>query len=50
MPDDVKTLAVPVLAHRMVLDPEEDFRGTTCEDVVRRVLERVPAPLEPAGR
>lgn len=50
VPDDVKTLAVPVLAHRMVLDPEEDFRGTTCEDVVRRVLERVPVPLEPAAR
>lgn len=50
VPDDVKTLAVPVLAHRMVLDPEEDFRGTTSEDVIRRVLERVPVPLEPAGR
>jgi MoxR-like ATPase len=50
VPDDVKTLAVPVLAHRMVLDPEEDFRGTTTEDVVRRVLERVSVPLEPAGR
>ncbi|MFC7502779.1 AAA family ATPase [Nocardioides sp. CPCC 206347] len=50
VPDDVKTLAVPVLAHRMVLDPEEDFRGTTAEDVVRRVLERVSVPLEPVGR
>lgn len=50
VPDDVKTLAVPVLAHRMVLDPEEDFRGTTTEDVVRRVLERVSVPLEPAAR
>lgn len=50
VPDDVKSLAVPVLAHRMVLDPEEDFRGTTTEDVVRRVLERVSVPLEPAGR
>ncbi|TWH01831.1 MoxR-like ATPase [Nocardioides sp. J9] len=50
VPDDIKTLAVPVLAHRMVLDPEEDFRGTTTEDVVRRVLERVSVPLEPAGR
>jgi MoxR-like ATPase len=32
----------------MVLDPEEDFRGTTTEEVVRRVLERVSVPLEPA--
>lgn len=46
VPDDVKALAVPVLAHRMVLDPEEDFRGTTSEEVVRRVLERVPVPMQ----
>ncbi|WP_435771261.1 AAA family ATPase [Nocardioides sp. SYSU DS0651] len=50
VPDDVKTLAVPVLAHRMVLDPEEDFRGTTAEDVVRRVLDRVAVPQEPVAR
>ena len=29
VPDDVKRLAVVVLAHRMVLDPEEEFRGAT---------------------
>ncbi|MFC5728213.1 MULTISPECIES: AAA family ATPase [Nocardioides] len=50
LPDDVKSLAIPVLAHRIVLDPEEDFRGTTSEDVIRRVLERVHVPQESAAR
>lgn len=44
IPDDVKELAVPVLAHRMVL------RGIsyqlTSEDFIRDLLERVSAPTE----
>jgi MoxR-like ATPase len=46
LPDDIKDLAVPALAHRMVLDPEEEFRGLTAEKVVRRILGTVPAPQE----
>jgi MoxR-like ATPase len=48
LPDDVKTLAEPVLAHRMVLDPEEEFRGTTTTDVLQRILGQLPAPQEAA--
>jgi len=48
LPDDVKTLAEPVLAHRMVLDPEEEFRGTTTTAVLTRILAQVPAPQEAA--
>jgi MoxR-like ATPase len=48
VPDDIKSLAVPVLAHRMVLDPEEEFRGLTSEKVVERILATVPAPQERA--
>jgi MoxR-like ATPase len=44
IPDDIKHLAVCVLAHRMMLDPEEEFRGATAEAVVQRILDRVPAP------
>ncbi len=46
LPDDVKTLAEPVLAHRMVLDPEEEFRGTTTIGVLQRILSQLPAPQE----
>ena len=49
LPDDVKRLVVPVLAHRMVLDPEEEFRGNSAEKVLRRILAEVAAPQERAA-
>lgn len=49
IPDDIKTLAVPVWAHRLVLDPEAEFAGTTAETVVERALASVEAPLARAA-
>ncbi|WP_454111928.1 AAA family ATPase [Microbacterium aurum] len=49
IPDDIKTLAVPVWAHRLVLDPEAEFSGTTAETVVQRALTAVEAPLARAA-
>ncbi len=43
-PDDLRALAVPVLAHRITLDDDAWVRGTHADDVVRRVIDRVPAP------
>jgi len=43
-PDDLRTLAVPVLGHRIALDDDAWVRGTHPDDVVRRVIDRVPAP------
>ncbi|MFC2267237.1 MAG: AAA family ATPase, partial [Peptidiphaga sp.] len=45
LPDDVKTLALPVWAHRIVLDPDAEFGGATREAVVIRALEEVSAPI-----
>jgi MoxR-like ATPase len=54
LPDDVKAVAVPALAHRLVLRPELWVQRVTAEDVVREVLDRVPTPraedLESASR
>ena len=44
LPDDVKALAQPAWHHRIVLDPEAEFRGVTGETIVERVLASVPAP------
>jgi MoxR-like ATPase len=44
LPDDVKTMAVPALAHRLVLRPELWVQRVSAEDVVREVLEAVPTP------
>ncbi|WP_055426872.1 AAA family ATPase [Bifidobacterium aesculapii] len=45
VPDDVKELAVPVLAHRLSLTAEATFAGATQESAVARILEEVPAPV-----
>ncbi|HSJ29683.1 MAG TPA: MoxR family ATPase [Acidimicrobiia bacterium] len=38
LPDDVKRLASPVLAHRLVLDPDARLRRLTSEDLVRSIV------------
>jgi MoxR-like ATPase len=43
-PDDVKAVAVPALAHRLVLRPELWVQRRSSEDVVREILEDVPTP------
>jgi MoxR-like ATPase len=45
-PDDVKVLAEPVLAHRLVLDPEAEFDGVTASSVVSQLLIETPPPSE----
>jgi MoxR-like ATPase len=49
VPDDVKALAVPVLAHRLVLTAEAELGGRTGPDVVREVLASVPVPQPRTG-
>jgi MoxR-like ATPase len=41
LPDDVKRLAQPVLAHRILLTPEAQMEGVQTQAVVREALERV---------
>jgi MoxR-like ATPase len=43
-PDDIRAVALPALAHRVVLKDEAWARGTPATEVVRRVVDRVPAP------
>jgi MoxR-like ATPase len=44
VPDDVKAVAVPALAHRLVLKPELWVQQRAGDDVVRDVLDHVPTP------
>ncbi|MEP6478785.1 MAG: MoxR family ATPase [Rhodoglobus sp.] len=43
-PDDVRDLAVPVLSHRIIVDPESDFAGVKAEDIVSRILVSIEPP------
>jgi len=44
VPDDIKGLAGPALAHRIVVKPEPWIRGVRGEDIVRGVVERTVVP------
>jgi MoxR-like ATPase len=46
VPDDVKILAIPCLAHRIVLDPESEFNGITATDVMVKIISEVLPPTE----
>jgi len=43
-PDDVKTVARPVLRHRLILRPEAEIEGFTTDQCVENVLTAVPVP------
>ncbi len=44
VPDDIKALAGPALAHRVIVKPEPWIRGVRGADVVRGIVERTPVP------
>ncbi len=44
VPDDIKALAEPVLAHRLLVTPEAQLQGITAADALREVLHSVPVP------
>ena len=44
VPDDVKQLAVAVLAHRITLTAEATFAGSTPELMIEQILNEVPSP------
>lgn len=45
-PDDIRDLAMPVLTHRLVLEPEAEFDGVTAAQVLGQVLLDISAPQE----
>jgi MoxR-like ATPase len=46
VPDDVKTLAVPALAHRIIVSADAVMAGRSPETVIRELLDEVVVPLE----
>jgi MoxR-like ATPase len=46
LPDDVKTLAEPVLAHRLVPTTDARIRDRDADEILREVLRTVPVPTE----
>jgi MoxR-like ATPase len=44
LPDDIKALALPVLAHRLILREEERLRGETPERFLEAIIDQIPVP------
>jgi MoxR-like ATPase len=43
-PEQIQELAVPVIAHRLVMEPQARFSGLTARGVVEEVIKKVPVP------
>ncbi len=48
LPDDIKSLVIPVLAHRLILKEEERLRGTPPEHFLEEIINQIPVPA-PTG-
>ena len=46
IPDDVKFLAVPVLAHRLITDLQSKYRGKDSSVIINEIVNSIPVPLE----
>ena len=46
LPDDVKKVAIPVLAHRVMVSPQAGLRGRAGDNVIHEILETVEVPIE----
>jgi len=46
LPDDIKALATPVLAHRIILSPEARLRGRTVAQLLGEIVASIPVPVE----
>jgi MoxR-like ATPase len=45
LPDDIKALASPVLAHRIILKEEDRLRGHSQSHVIEDIMRQVPVPI-----
>ncbi|PZD73515.1 Holliday junction ATP-dependent DNA helicase RuvB [Acaryochloris thomasi RCC1774] len=43
-PEQIQEIAVPVIAHRLVMEPQAKFSGQTAEGVVQEIVQAVPVP------
>jgi len=45
LPDDIKELLVPVLAHRIILSEEAKLSGGNPEHILEEIISRIPVPI-----
>ena len=45
LPDDVKHLTIPVLAHRLILKDQEKLKGGSATEFLQKIVESTPVPV-----
>ena len=43
-PEDIKTVALPVLRHRIALTPDKEMEGLDTDDVVKQIIDKIEVP------
>jgi MoxR-like ATPase len=43
-PEDIKTVAYPVLRHRVILSPEKEMEGVTADEIIRQIIDKIEVP------
>jgi MoxR-like ATPase len=44
IPEDIKFVAVPALKHRIVVSPEKEMEGTTADQIIQQIIEKIEIP------
>lgn len=45
IPDDIKMMVVPVLAHRLIMSPDARLNKQTAQSIVQSILEKIKVPI-----
>ena len=43
-PDQIQELAIPVIAHRLILEPGVEYNGTQATKIVTEIIKSLPVP------
>ncbi|CAN5303022.1 MoxR family ATPase [soil metagenome] len=43
-PEDIKTVALPVLRHRIMLNPDKEMEGVSTDEVVKQIIDKIEVP------
>jgi MoxR-like ATPase len=50
LPDDVKALVVPVMAHRLLFRASAEIHGASAKQLLEQVVEQEPVPTSARSR
>jgi MoxR-like ATPase len=46
IPDDIKSVAIPALSHRLILKPGSRIQGVKPQRIIENILSRIPVPVD----